>query len=153
MTNKVDPILLRDGTLVKHRISGYQGKIEGTTEIKGCFTKGGFLLSVPVTKETFQYRIVVTGESSRHIAPYDDLEILEESASIVCFGCHYAFRSKPDRTDKAGGRCQCGGWICPSCLTCRPENTESSKPGKFACLKQHKRWARKLANEKKAKSL
>ena len=152
MTSKVDPILLRDGTLVKHRVSGYQGKIEGTTEIKGCFTKGGALIGVPVAKETFQYRIAVTGEASRHIAPSDDLEILEESAPIVCFSCHYAFRSKPDRADKAGGRCQCGGWICPACLTCRLESTESAKPGKSGCLKQRKRWARKLANDKKPKS-
>lgn len=153
MTSKLEPVLLRDGTLVKHRVAGYQGKIEGTTEIKGCFTKGGILLGVPLAKEAFQYRIAVAGEASRHIAPSDDLEILEESTPIVCFSCNYAFRSKPDRTDKPSGRCHCGGWICPSCLSCRLENTEPSKSAKPACSKQRKRWARKLANEQKAKSL
>ena len=142
IANKVS---LQDGTLVRHKVMGYQGTIEGRTEIKTCFTRGGIVLTMPLAKETFQYRVVVSGESMRHIAPAEDLEIIDAMAEIVCFRCHYAFRSKPGLLDKAGGRCQCGGWICPACMAC--QTAESSEP----CVKQRKRMLKKLANEKKSK--
>ena len=139
----VNKVSLQDGTLVRHKVMGYQGTIEGRTEIKTCFTRGGLVLTMPLAKETFQYRVVVSGESMRHIAPAEDLEIIDAMAEIVCFRCHYAFRSKPGILDKAGGRCQCGGWICPACMAC--QTAESSEP----CVKQRKRMLKKLANEKK----
>ncbi len=141
----VNKVSLQDGTLVRHKVMGYQGTIEGRTEIKTCFTRGGIVLTMPLAKETFQYRVVVSGESMRHIAPAEDLEIIDAMAEIVCFRCHYAFRSKPGILDKAGGRCQCGGWICPACMAC--QTAESSEP----CVKQRKRMLKKLANEKKSK--
>jgi hypothetical protein len=141
----VNKVSLQDGTLVRHKVMGYQGTIEGRTEIKTCFTRGGIVLTMPLAKETFQYRVVVSGESMRHIAPAEDLEIIDAMAEIVCFRCHYAFRSKPGLLDKAGGRCQCGGWICPACMAC--QTAESSEP----CVKQRKRMLKKLANEKKSK--
>ncbi len=141
----INKVSLQDGTLVRHKVMGYQGTIEGRTEIKTCFTRGGLVLTMPLAKETFQYRVVVSGESMRHIAPAEDLEIIDAMAEIVCFRCHYAFRSKPGLLDKAGGRCQCGGWICPACMAC--QTAESSEP----CVKQRKRMLKKLANEKKSK--
>ncbi len=141
----INKVSLQDGTLVRHKVMGYQGTIEGRTEIKTCFTRGGIVLTMPLAKETFQYRVVVSGESMRHIAPAEDLEIIDAMAEIVCFRCHYAFRSKPGLLDKAGGRCQCGGWICPACMAC--QTAESSEP----CVKQRKRMLKKLANEKKSK--
>ena len=141
----INKVSLQDGTLVRHKVMGYQGTIEGRTEIKTCFTRGGLVLTMPLAKETFQYRVVVSGESMRHIAPAEDLEIIDAMAEIVCFRCHYAFRSKPGILDKAGGRCQCGGWICPACMAC--QTAESSEP----CVKQRKRMLKKLANEKKSK--
>jgi hypothetical protein len=144
ITNKV---ALEDGTLVRHKVIGYQGTIEGRTEIKTCFTRGGALLPIPPAKEAFQYRVVVSGESMRHIAPAEDLEILDATAAVVCFRCHYAFRTKPGVFDKPAGRCQCGGWICPACLACQTVEASEKSP----CLKQRKRMVKRLANEKKSK--
>ena len=64
------------GTSVRHKTSGYEGKIDGTTAIKGCFTSRG----APLFKshEQFQYRIAVAGEATRRIAPAEDLEIVEQ---------------------------------------------------------------------------
>ena len=101
-------------------------------------------MAVSLAKETFQYRVAVAGDLMRHIAPAEDLEILEALAEIVCFRCHTAFRSKPGLVDKAGGRCECGGWICPACLACQPADADSSN--------QRKRLVRKLASDKQAHS-
>jgi hypothetical protein len=152
MVDKVSKIRLEDGTVVRHKSAGYQGLIEGTTEIKTCFTRGGAHLVMPTTKELFQYRVVVAGEPMRHIAPSEDLEILEETAAVVCFRCQTSFRSKPGIVGKAGGHCLCGGLICPSCLACQAEDVVSAKGKKTGCLQQRKRFVRKLANEKKARS-
>ncbi len=151
MADKIVKIALQDGTLVRHKVAGYQGKIEGTTGIKTCFTKGGALLAVSLAKEAFQYRVVVSGEPMRHIAPADDLEILEQAAETVCPRCDSRFRTKPGLLDKPAGRCECGGWICPSCWACQAADPESSKNEQ--CLKQRKRLVRKLASEKKARSV
>ena len=53
------------------------------------------MLAIPPAKEAFQYRVVVSGETMRHIAPAEDLEILDAMTEVVCFRCHYAFRTKP----------------------------------------------------------
>jgi hypothetical protein len=146
MTEKTPQVLLQDGTLIRHKVTGYEGRIEGTTEIKTCFTEAGALLEKPTTRQTFQYRVAIQGEPMRRIAPADDLEILEGVAAVVCPRCHSSFRTKPGFGDKPGGRCQCGGWICPSCLACRDTSAESNQS---PCLKQRKRFARKLAEMKK----
>ena len=41
MAEIVNKASLQDGTLVRHKTIGYQGTIEGKTEIKTCFTRGG----------------------------------------------------------------------------------------------------------------
>jgi len=150
MADRINKITLQDGTVVRHKVTGYQGKIEGTTEIKTCFTRGGALLAMPTSKESFQYRVAVSGESMRHIAPAEDLEILEEMVAVVCRRCHCAFRTKPGLLDKPAGRCECGGWICPACFACQAESAESSESGRTPCLQQRKRLVKKLANKKRA---
>ncbi len=140
---------LADGTLVRHKIRGYEGRIEGTTEIKGCFTRAGVLLANAPAKELFQYRVMVAGELMRQIAPAEDLEILEETTKIVCLRCNTAFQTKPGLLDKPAGRCECGGFICPSCWACQTPDGDAAKNSPSICQKQRKRFARKLAAEKK----
>jgi len=147
MAEIINKIRLRDGTFVRHKVIGYEGRIEGTTEIKTCFTRRGTLLVIAPAKETFQYRVAVSGESMRHIAPAEDLEILDAMTQVVCLRCRHVFRTKPGVVDKAGGRCQCGGWICPACLACQTTEASEQSP----CLKQRKR-VKKLANEKKTQA-
>jgi len=141
MADKIERLLLKDGTLVQHKIAGYRGRIDGTTAIKSCFTSKGAALAMPNTKEAFQYRVAVAGEMMRHIAPAEDLETLQEeqSVNVSCFSCHLTFRSKPRELNKPGGRCQCGGWICPACLACQDSNEESIKIGQARCTKQRRR--------------
>ena len=148
MSEKIDQVRLQDGTLIRHKIAGYEGRIDGTTEIRTCFTAGGKLLEKLTNKQTFQYRVVIKGEPMRRIAPAEDLEILEGVAEVICPGCHSSFRSKPGLVDKPRGRCQCGGWICPSCLACR----DTGNGGKSPCANQRKRLTRKLALQNKAKA-
>ena len=142
MAERID-VTLRDGTLVRHKMKGYEGKIEGTTAIKGCFTKGGALLEPPVSKEIFQYRVVVSGMSMRYIAPVDDLEVLDAVTEIRCARCSKAFYSKPGIKNKAGGRCACGGWICPVCLGCQTDDAAKDKA--TSCVSQRKRFQKKSA--------
>lgn len=103
MSVKIAEIKLHDGTLIRHKVIGYEGRIDGTTEIKGCFTSGGEILNRPNPKHTFQYRVVINGEPMRRIAPAEDLEILEGVTQVICPSCHYSFWSKPGSADKAGG--------------------------------------------------
>jgi hypothetical protein len=138
---------LRDGTLVRHKSKGYQGTIEGTTSIKACFTRGGAALPIPMSKEIFQYRISVAGESMRQIAPLEDLEILDAAAEIDCVACQKPFHTKPGLLGKPCGRCACGGWICPVCLAC--QTAEAAQDRTRSCTHQRKRMLRKLANDKK----
>ena len=51
MAEIVSKTSLQDGTLVRHKIIGYQGTIEGKTEIKTCFTRGGTSLAIPPAKK------------------------------------------------------------------------------------------------------
>ncbi len=141
---------LKDGTLVEHKTDGYKGRIEGITEIKSCFTRGGATLPFSKTNETFQYRIAVSGESRRHIAPPEDLQVVleEVSVKVTCFNCHAVFRNKPGTTNKPGGRCECGGWICPECLNCDASTHEPEM--RHGCVKQTQRTKRRQAKNKSA---
>lgn len=145
MSEEPAQVKLQDGTLIRHKVVGYEGRIEGITEIKTCFTAGGELLDKSSSKQTFQYRVVIEGESMRRIAPTEDLEVLEGVVRIICPHCRYAFQTRPGLADKPAGRCGCGGWICPSCLDCRDAS------GQPPCVKHRKRLARKLAIKKKAR--
>jgi hypothetical protein len=147
----ISPLRLKDGTLVEHKNRGYRGRIDGITEIKSCFTRGG-VNPVPNTiKDAFQYRVVVTGEPMRHIAPAEDLEVLAEEIgkSVSCVNCKTVFRTKPDVTNKAHGRCDCGGWICPGCLTCRTSGTEAANEN--SCAKENQRVKRRQAKAKSSR--
>ena len=147
MSETMAEVKLRDGTLIRQKILGYEGRIEGTTEIKTCFTSGGELLDKSNTKQIFQYRVVVKRESMRWIAPSEDLEILEGAVEFICPHCRFSFQTSPGFANKPGGRCECSGWICPSCLDCRDVNEQSP------CLKQCKRLARKLNLQKKGRGV
>jgi len=139
-------VKLEDGTLIRHNVEGYEGRIDSTTQIQSCFTAGGVLLSRPDNRQTFQYRVLVQGESLRRIAPAEDFQILDGVVQVACLGCRYTFSSKPGLAGKPGGRCQCGGWICPSCSACQDINVKSP------CLKQRKRFVKNLAGVKKKKA-
>jgi len=139
---------LRDGTLVRHRNRGYEGKIDGTTSIKACFTKGGATLQSLITKETFQYRITVAGESMRKVAPLEDLEVIEAAAEIECNACHHFFFTRPGFVNKPSGRCACGNWICPLCLACQTQEASQNKAP--SCTYHRKRVQKKFALSKKA---
>ena len=145
MLKKVEQAKIGEGTRVRHRVLGYEGLIEGTTGIKACFTAAGELLSRPDSKQAFQYRVLVKGESMRRIAPDNDLEILELSEVVTCPQCRFSFRTKPALPDKPSGRCTCGNWICPSCLHCHDGN------GETLCPTQRKRITKKLALKKRGK--
>jgi hypothetical protein len=144
MSIRVDPVKLQDGTRIRHKVTGYEGQIDGTTEIKSCFTEHGTLLGNRGTKQIFQYRVLVEGEILRRIAPAEDLEIVEAAAMIVCPVCQLTFQSKLGFADKPRGRCQCGGWICPGCLACQ----DTAQKGQSPCLKQRKRLVKKMAVKK-----
>ena len=59
--------MLENDTLVKHKILGYEGLIDGHTRMKLVFTgeRGCDI----------QYRIKVLGQDKRFIAPEEDLEV------------------------------------------------------------------------------
>jgi hypothetical protein len=143
MSQETDTIRLEDGTLIRHKMMGYEGRIDGTTAIKDCFTSGGTSLHKPGTKETFQYRVAVSGESIRRIAPAEDLEILEPILQIVCSRCNFAFQSKHAAENKPAGRCPCGSWICPACLACNDTRL---------CPHERKRLLRKLNKNNKVRA-
>ena len=149
MSQPAKEIKLENGTIVRHKVAGYEGRIDGTTGIKTCFTAGGTLLEKINNKEIFQYRVAVAGESMRRVAPAEDLEILDGVLEIVCPACHYCFRSRPGVVNKAAGLCQCGGWICPACGACRPIGGEAGYSAAPPCVKQRERQIRKLAVQKK----
>jgi hypothetical protein len=151
MSKTLEEVKLQDGTLIRHKVVGYEGRIEGTTEITTCFTAAGALLPGSTSRQRFQYRVVVAGESMRRIAPAEDLEILEGAAAVVCSHCRYSFRSKPGVGNKPGGRCECGGWICPACLACEGISDGTAKGVAPVCLKQRSRQIRKLAARKKSR--
>jgi len=59
--------MLDNDTLVKHKILGYEGLIDGQTRMKLIFTGERGC--------EYQYRIKVFGQDKRFIAPEEDLEI------------------------------------------------------------------------------
>lgn len=140
---------IRNGTLVEHKTDGYRGRIEGITEIRSCFTRGGAALPFSKADERFQYRIAVAGETMRHIAPADDLEVIFEEArvKVSCVNCHAVFRNKPGTTNKPAGQCECGGWICPECLACDTLIGDATVSRK-SCVKQTQRMKRRQAKKK-----
>lgn len=139
--------ILRDGTLVRHKNQSYEGIIEGTTAIKGCFTSGGLPRATPLAKEIFQYRIAVSHDTMRRVAPLEDLEILLAAEAMTCVRCGKGFCTKPSIQGKAYGRCTCGSWICPACLGCQPESAITA--GRTACTDQEKRLLRRASSVKK----
>jgi hypothetical protein len=144
MSDAREEVKLQDGTLIRHRVAGYEGRIDGITSLKVSFTQKGESLGIAINnKQSFQYRVLVQGEIMRRIAPMEDLEILEGAAEVTCSGCRASFQSRPGYANKPGGRCGCGHWICPSCLVCR------EKP---PCAKQRLRLVRKMAAQKKARA-
>jgi hypothetical protein len=149
MAAKLEEVVLSDGTLVRHRVSGYLGRIDGVTAIQSCFTNHGTPMPVTGNKESFQYRVIVQGEKTRRIAPVRDLEVLAAGIKIevTCFGCHVAFSSSPSMINKPGGLCECGGWICPACLACQP----SQEGAQETCPNQRKRLLKKATYQKRPK--
>ena len=83
MPDRVDEIRLQKGTIIRHKVAGYEGRIDGTTEIRACFTARGELVGKSSPGQTFQYRIAVAGELLRRIAPPEDLEVLESSVTAT----------------------------------------------------------------------
>ena len=140
MSKQIEVVAISNGTIIRHKTAGYTGRIDGTTAIRACFTAAGESLGNSVSKHTFQYRVAITGESLRRIAPAEDLEILEQAAQVVCPSCGNSFQTKLGCAGKPRGRCQCGGWICPICLSCR----SSDEAKKKACASERKRHSKKL---------
>lgn len=153
MTVKLEESALSDGTLVRHRVNGYLGRIDGVTAIQSCFTSRGAPMQTAANKESFQYRVLVKGEKLRRIAPVRDLEVLDTGISIdvTCFSCQATFPSSPSVADKPGGLCECGGWICPQCLVCQLPQEMSAERSAADCPNQRKRFLKKAASRKSAK--
>jgi hypothetical protein len=61
--------MFEDGSLVKHKILGYKGLIDGRTNMKMLFTGN--------RKCEFQYRVKVPNQDKRLIAPKEDLRMLK----------------------------------------------------------------------------
>ena len=59
--------MIENDTLVKHKILGYEGLVDGQTRMKLIFTGERGC--------EYQYRIKVLGQDKRFIAPEEDLEI------------------------------------------------------------------------------
>jgi hypothetical protein len=59
--------MIENDTLVKHKILGYEGLVDGVTKLKMLYTGERAV--------EFQYRIKVLGQDKRFIAPEEDLEI------------------------------------------------------------------------------
>jgi hypothetical protein len=153
MAIEIDEVALSDGTLVRHRVSGYFGRIDGVTGIQSCFTNRGAPMPTATNKEKFQYRVIVKGEKLRRIAPVRDLEVLDAGTSIhvTCFNCQTTFASSPIAVDTPGGICECGGWICPECLLCQMPVENSADQSTETCPNQRKRLLKKATSHKRAK--
>ena len=66
--------MIENDTLVKHKILGYEGLIDGYTRMKLIFTGERGCDS--------QYRIKIPGQDKRFIAPEEDLEIGDKAKEI-----------------------------------------------------------------------
>jgi hypothetical protein len=152
MPEKVEEARLENGTRIRHKTVGYTGLIDGTTEIRQCFTIAGKMVVGSSSRQTFQYRVAVAGESLRRVAPMEDLEVVDGVTEVVCHNCKISFQSKPGVSGKARGRCSCGEWICPTCLSCQSTGAEVKKAGTPSCLRERRRLVTKLAKGKKKKA-
>jgi hypothetical protein len=154
MNTKVEEVVLALGTLVRHRVSAYLGRIDGITAIQSCFTNRGAPIPLTGNKESFQYRVIVQGEKIRRIAPVRDLEVLAEGIRLeaTCVDCQTTFSSDPNLIDKPGGLCECGGWICPDCLACQPAQDAANESSLATCPNQRKRLLKKATRQKRVKS-
>jgi len=139
MSKPIEVVALQSGTMIRHKTAGYEGRIDGTTAIQACFTDGGKSLGSAISKHTFQYRVAIAGESLRRIAPAEDLEIVEQATQVICPSCSHSFHTKLNSKGKPRGRCRCGGWICPICLSCR----SADEAEKTACVSELKRHSKK----------
>jgi hypothetical protein len=140
MSDTTTEVKLKDGTLIRHKMIGYEGRTDGTTALRSCFTRLGEPIGNAPAKQAFQYRVLVAGEALRRVAPLEDLEVLEGATEQICPVCHFAFETKPGHPNKVGGRCSCGGWICPSCWMCQ---------AKTPCAKQRLRLVQKSSAKRK----
>jgi len=61
--------MFEEGDLVKHKKSGYEGLIDGQTNLKMLFTGNRHC--------EFQYRIKLPNQDTRLIAPEEDLQMLK----------------------------------------------------------------------------
>ena len=59
--------MIENDTLVRHKILGYEGLVDGVTKLKMLYTGERGV--------EFQYRIKVLGQDKRFIAPEEDLEV------------------------------------------------------------------------------
>jgi hypothetical protein len=59
--------MIENDTLVRHKILGYEGLVDGVTKLKMLYTGERGV--------EFQYRVKVLGQDKRFIAPEEDLEI------------------------------------------------------------------------------
>lgn len=145
---------LSDGILVRHRTSGYIGRIDGVTALESCFTQSGAPMHMNTGKETFQYRVIVRGEKMRRIAPLRDLEVLDATTSVevTCVNCAAAFSGTTTVSDKPGGLCECDGWICPECLHCQVSQQANAEDSIKPCPSQRRRLVKKTVSSKSGKS-
>ena len=65
MLKTVEQVKLQNGTIVRHKNVGYEGRIDGTTEIRSCFTAGGVLLDMHGSKQSFTACISIRGPPRR----------------------------------------------------------------------------------------
>ena len=79
--------MIENDTLVKHKILGYEGLIDGQTRMKLIFTGERGCES--------QYRIKVFGQDKRFIAPEEDLEIGNKNREIEMQKMFKKPRSRP----------------------------------------------------------
>jgi hypothetical protein len=154
MAVELDESFLSDGVLVRHRTSGYVGRIDGVTALQSCFTQSGMPMPLKVGKETFQYRVIVSGEKMRRIAPLRDLEVLDATTAVevTCVNCRAAFSGTTTVNDKPGGLCACGGWICSECLHCQPSRQLNAEGSAENCPNQRKRLLKRTTTPKPRKS-
>ena len=59
--------MIENDTLVRHKILGYEGLVDGVTKLKMLYTGERGV--------DFQYRIKVLGQDKRFVAPEEDLEV------------------------------------------------------------------------------
>jgi hypothetical protein len=154
MTTELDDVSLSNGVLVRHRVSGYMGRIDGVTAMQGCFTDSGAPKAATATKESFQYRIMVKGEKLRRIAPRRDLEVLDAATKVdvTCVNCQATFSGTTSVNDQPGGLCECGGWVCPECLRCQASTHKPADEGSGGnCPNERKRLLKKTTGHKQTK--